>query len=132
MVRTTYRMHLSVSAVRKLELKAKKYLRWDDAVMGLAVEVQPKGHKAWKFIYSIRGRTRWLTIGGANAMKPGEARKLANEYRVIVDKDLTRCKKIAEEIGKLRAGVNLKRASDDREIVVLPSPLSRESRLTLR
>ena len=32
-------------------------------------------------------------------------------------------KKIAEEVGKLRAEVNLKRASDDGNVVVLPNPL---------
>jgi hypothetical protein len=32
-------------------------------------------------------------------------------------------KKIAEEVGKLRAELNLKRASDDGEVVPLPNPL---------
>jgi hypothetical protein len=32
-------------------------------------------------------------------------------------------KKIVEEVGKLRAEVNLKRASDDGEVVPLPNPL---------
>ena len=32
-------------------------------------------------------------------------------------------KKIAEEVGELRAEVDLKRASDDGEVVVLPNPL---------
>jgi hypothetical protein len=34
-------------------------------------------------------------------------------------------KKIAEEVRKLRAEVNLKRASDDGEVVPLPNPLQR-------
>ena len=41
-------------------------------------------------------------------------------------------KKIAEDVGKLRAEVNLERKSDDGEVVTLQNPLSRESRLTLR
>jgi hypothetical protein len=41
-------------------------------------------------------------------------------------------KKIAEEVGKLRAEVNLKRASDEGDVAVLQNPLSRESRLALR
>ena len=32
-------------------------------------------------------------------------------------------KKIAEEVGKLRAEVNPKRASDDGDVLVLPNPL---------
>ena len=37
-------------------------------------------------------------------------------------------KKITEEVGKLRADVNLKRASDDGDVVLLPNPLQRRSR----
>jgi hypothetical protein len=40
-------------------------------------------------------------------------------------------KKIAEEVGKLRAEVTLERKSNDGEVVVLQNPLSREPRLTL-
>jgi hypothetical protein len=36
-------------------------------------------------------------------------------------------KKIAEEVGKLRAKVNLKRASDDGNVVLLPNPLHKRS-----
>ena len=36
-------------------------------------------------------------------------------------------KKIAEEVGKLRAEVNLKRASDDGDVVPLPNPLRKWS-----
>jgi hypothetical protein len=36
-------------------------------------------------------------------------------------------KKIAEEVGKLRADVNLKRASDDGDVVLLPNPLRKWS-----
>jgi hypothetical protein len=36
-------------------------------------------------------------------------------------------KKIAEEVGRLPADVNLKRASDDGEVVLLPNPLRKWS-----
>ena len=36
-------------------------------------------------------------------------------------------KKIAEEVGRLRADVNLKRASDDGEVVLPPNPLRKWS-----
>ena len=36
-------------------------------------------------------------------------------------------KKIAEEVGRLPADVNLKRTSDDGEVVLLPNPLRKWS-----
>ena len=32
---------------------------WDTQQRGLAVRVQPTGHKSWKAIYSLHGRPRW-------------------------------------------------------------------------
>src|SRR5262249_5414864 len=51
---------------------------WDTLQRGLALAVQPSGHRAWKCVYSLRGRgARWYTIGNAWAITLADARKLA-------------------------------------------------------
>ena len=82
---TKNRRQLSATVVRNLQPRAKRYLVWDDGARGLAVEVQPSGHKSWKFIYSHRSHARFYTIGRVDAMKPEEARIRANKLRVMVD-----------------------------------------------
>jgi integrase len=91
MARTENRMHLTHARVRDLPHEEdRRSIKWDDVVRGLAVEVQPKPstRKAWKFCYSIQGRSRWVTIGDALAMTPEEARRRANVLRVKVDDGL--------------------------------------------
>jgi integrase len=61
-------------------------LHWDATQRGLALSLQPSGRRAWKLIYSIHNRVRWFHLGDAHAMTLGEARKLAAEKRVEVDK----------------------------------------------
>jgi len=61
---------------------------WDTQQRGLALTVQPSGHRAWKCVYSLRGRgARWYTIG--NAISLADARRLAGKimYQVAEGKD---------------------------------------------
>ncbi len=51
---------------------------WDSHQRGLAVVVQPTGHKAWKCVYPFHGRPRWYHIGNAAAIDLADARKLAS------------------------------------------------------
>lgn len=52
------------------------YAVWDIKQPGLAVVVQPSGHRAFKFVYSFKSRPRWYHIG--NAVIPvADARRLA-------------------------------------------------------
>jgi Arm DNA-binding domain len=52
------------------------YAVWDTRQPGLAVVVQPSGHRAFKFVYSFKSRPRWYHLG--NAVIPvAAARKLA-------------------------------------------------------
>jgi integrase len=64
--------------VRKLSPSVRPFIVWDAHQHGLALSVQPTGHKAWKTIYSYHGRPRWFHIGNANAIGLSDARKLAN------------------------------------------------------
>ena len=60
------------------------YLIWDTLQKGLAVYVQPTGHKAWKCYYSRHGRPRWLHLGDINAVALADARKLAAKTMLSV------------------------------------------------
>ena len=64
------------SLIRKLKPQLRPFAAWDTRQPGLAVLVQPSGHRAFKFVYSFRSRPRWYHIG--NAVIPvADARRLA-------------------------------------------------------
>jgi hypothetical protein len=75
--------------IQKLEPRSRAFLVWDTYQRGLAVQVQPSGHKAWKCIYSVNGRPRWYSIGDVAAIGLSNARKLAADvmYRVAQGSD---------------------------------------------
>src|SRR5215472_17143384 len=53
---------------------------WDTLQRGLALRVEPSGHRAWKCVYTIRGRgARWYHMGDARAITLADARKLASK-----------------------------------------------------
>ena len=62
-----------------LQPRAGPYLVWDTLQYGLAVQVQPSGHKAFKVIYSRRGnplrnlrrlfQTRWLSPAAISSLR---------------------------------------------------------------
>jgi integrase len=58
---------------------------WDTHQHGLALTVQPSGHRAFKVIYTIRGRgPRWFHIGDARAIALTDARRMAGKIMVQV------------------------------------------------
>ena len=63
--------------IKRLKPEAERaYAVWDTRQPGLAVVVQPSGHRAFKFVYSFRSRPRWYHIGNA-AIPVADARRLA-------------------------------------------------------
>jgi integrase len=52
-------------------------LFWDTEQKGLALRVEPTGHRSYKVIYTFNGRPRWYTIGDAKAIDLSVARKQA-------------------------------------------------------
>jgi len=53
---------------------------WDILQRGLALKVEPSGHRAWKCVYTIRGRgPRWYHLSDARAITLADARKLASK-----------------------------------------------------
>jgi hypothetical protein len=80
---------LSSFLLTNLKPQARPYLVWDTLQRGLAIQVQPTGHRAWYCIYTLQGRVRWYHVADASAIGLAEARKLANEimYKVAQDQD---------------------------------------------
>jgi integrase len=62
---------------------------WDTQQRGLALSVQPTGHRAYKVVYSFHGRPRWYHLGPADAISLADARKLAARvmFQVAEGKD---------------------------------------------
>ena len=58
---------------------------WDTLQRGLALTVQPSGHRAWKCVYTVRGRgPRWYSIGNAGSVSLTEARRIVGKLMVQV------------------------------------------------
>jgi integrase len=75
---------LSELTVTKSRPTARAYLVWDTLQRGLALQVQPTGHRSYKLIYRFGGRPRWLHIGAADAIGLADARKKAAELMLEV------------------------------------------------
>jgi integrase len=75
---------LTELAVRKLTPESSTYLVWDSHTRGLALKVMPTGSKAWKAIYSFRGRPRWLHLGDASVIGLADARLMTAEAMLAV------------------------------------------------
>ena len=75
--------------IKKLVPQDRPFLVWDSYQRGLAVSVQPTGHKTWKVIYPFGGRPRWYSLGSADAIGLADARKLAARvmFQVAEGKD---------------------------------------------
>jgi hypothetical protein len=75
---------LTSLTVTRLRPDASSYLVWDSYQRGLALQVQPSGYRAFKFIYRHRKRPRWYTIGAADAIALADARRMAAELMLEV------------------------------------------------
>jgi integrase len=72
-----YKRKLSPLDGSKLRPQSCAYLVWDTLQRGLALQVQPSGYRAFKFIYRHQGRSRWFHIGAADAIGLADARRMA-------------------------------------------------------
>jgi integrase len=84
--RVVRKQRLTELSVRKARPQANAYLIWDSQQRNLALRVQPSGAKAWVVVYSRHGRSRWLTVGKADAIGLADARTTAAEAMVAVAK----------------------------------------------
>lgn len=80
---------LSDIFINKLKPRSRPFMVWDTHQRGLAVAVQPTGHKSWKCVYAFHGRPRWYHIGDVAAVGLANARKLASRvmFKVAEGKD---------------------------------------------
>jgi len=85
------KVKLTEILIRNLQPREQTYRVYDLHQRGLSLQIQPTGHKAWKCIYSIRGRRRWFSIGGAHAVGLAEARMKAAEVLYKVAQGLDPC-----------------------------------------
>jgi integrase len=60
------------------------YLVYDEPVPRLAVAVYSSGAKSLKFIYTLRGRTKWVTIGSARDVAISAARAKAHRLSAMI------------------------------------------------
>ena len=84
--RATRKQRLTELTVRKAKPQACAYQVWDTQQRGLALRVQPTGSRSWVTVYNRHGRTRWLTIGNADAIGLADARMMAAEAMLAVAK----------------------------------------------
>jgi integrase len=82
--RPAQKRRLTELFVRKAKPHGSAYLVWDTHQRGLALRVQPTGAKAWVTVYSRHGRSRWLTLGKADAIGLSDARRLAAKATLAV------------------------------------------------
>jgi integrase len=70
----------------RLRPKSRAFLIWDTQERGLALQVQPSGHKSYKFIFHHRasGKSKWITIGNVDVVSLTEARQEATRLRLEV------------------------------------------------
>jgi integrase len=82
--RTVRKETLTEIGIQKIKLADRPFLLWDRKQGGLALSVQPSGHKAFKCIYSHHGKPRWYHLGNVGDIGLAHARTLAREvqYRV--------------------------------------------------
>jgi integrase len=68
----------------RLRPRPRAYLIWDTQERGLALRVQPTGHKSYQFVYHFKGRSRWFHIGPADAVSLALARETTIQLRLEV------------------------------------------------
>ncbi len=80
-------MKLTELAAKKLKPKEQEYLKADGG--GLALRVQPTGHKSWVFRYRFDGRARRMTLGEFPKLSVknarGELAKAKNDLGAGID-----------------------------------------------
>jgi integrase len=81
---TERRKLIDIWARSKERPRARAYLVWDTRQPALALQIQPKGHIAWKFIYRFHGRPRWYTVGDARKIGVEDARKKVTSLAALV------------------------------------------------
>jgi integrase len=83
-MRAIFKRKLTPLDATRLRPRSKVFMIWDTQERGLALQVQPSGHRSYKFIYSFKRKSRWLTIGPADTVSLSLARESALKLRLAV------------------------------------------------
>jgi integrase len=67
--------------VRRARPEATAYNVWDEKARGLVLRIQPTGKRAFKVVYSYRGRPRWFHVGQVGL---ADARRIAAKVKLAV------------------------------------------------
>src|SRR5262245_16880885 len=78
------KLELSAQCIRAVDPAPARILYWDTKEAGLALQVQPSGHKSFKVIYRHNGRPRWFNIGTCERVGLKEAREAARRIKARV------------------------------------------------
>jgi integrase len=79
------RIHFTEDRVRKLAVpKTGVEYTYDEEVRRLAVAVYPSGRKVWKFVYTLRGKARFITIDSASDMTVVAARNKGHQFGAAI------------------------------------------------
>jgi integrase len=85
MPRFARKVRLTDLLVRRLKPRANgAFMVWDAHTRGLGVRVLPTGTRSWKYVYSRRGKSRWLHLGAVGAIDLAAARRLAAQAALEV------------------------------------------------
>jgi integrase len=82
--RASRKLRITELTIRKARPGPTAFLIWDVTQRGLALRIEPTGTKVWKCIFNRHNRTRWMTIGRADAISLADARLLAGKAMVAV------------------------------------------------
>jgi integrase len=79
-----HKRKITTGFLQKVKPQSHPIMIWDTYQRGLALRVEPTGHKSWKAIYRHGNRPRWFNVGAADAIPLPEARRLAAEIMLEV------------------------------------------------
>ena len=82
-----HRRMLTELFIRRQKGGDRTTLVWDEEQRHLALRTQPTGARAWYCVYSRHGRPRWLRLGDARSIGLKDARVMAAETMLAVDKE---------------------------------------------
>jgi hypothetical protein len=76
-MRAIHKRKLTPLDATRLRPRPRAFLVWDSLERGLALQVQPSGYRAYKFIYRHRAssKSRWFHIGPADTVSLSHAQR---------------------------------------------------------
>ncbi len=75
MTAMTGKRELTDRFVKTVKPAEKRIRYWDTRRKGLALVIEPSGHKSWKVAYRFAGKLEWFNLGGADKVGLATARE---------------------------------------------------------